>query len=261
MLRREKIDFQKAGGLTDVHCHLLPGVDNGAKDMKEAASMLFQEIAQGVTTVCLTPHFQKGWYEAPQEKIDEQFAFLQKVAQRIPGAPRLLMGREYCCDRRFFEMLLNEKVVTLGNSMCLLLRFSLHCRPKEMGRYVEAAASGGYVPVITHIERYPCMQRDPSVADELIEGGAWLQVNTDAILGNRGGTQKRLCMKLLKRDKIQLVASDAHHSTVRAPNLGACAAYLEKKLSREQLERLLFTNPKQITEDGSKQKTEDGASV
>lgn len=238
--------------LTDVHCHLVPYVDDGAQNLAEAEQLLQMQLEQGVTTIYCTPHLRRGMFETLQEKVDEQFERLCNLAAGMQNGPRLFLSREYHCDTGLMEALQKDSVRPLGNGEYLLIEFSNRHELSEMFRYLEAVQAVGLIPVVAHVERYGCILEDPDLAQQLIQHGARLQMNASSILGKEGWKRKFFCRKLLKRDQVFLVASDAHHVDWRMPNLGDCAQVLKKKLPAEQLQRILYTNPS-LLEQGSAQ--------
>lgn len=234
----------KVSGLTDVHCHILPYVDDGAENLEEAIQLIHAQIEQGVNTIYCTPHLRYKMFETPQEKIDMQFSRLCEVASSIPNAPKLYLSREYHCDKSLVELLKNGKIRPLRNGTHLLIEFSNRHSKTDIYKYLQLVKSVGLTPVIAHIERYRCFLDEPHFADELCNQGYVLQMNAEAILGKNGFKQKLFCKKQLKRGTISLIASDSHHINYREPNLGKCAMYLKHKLSEEEWNKLFFENPK-----------------
>lgn len=237
--------------LTDVHCHLVPYVDDGAQNLAEAEQLLQLQLEQGVTTIYCTPHLRRDMFETPQEKVDQQFARLCDIAAGMQNGPRLFLSREYHCDSGLLDQLQKDNVRPLGGERYLLVEFSTRHELADMFRYLGAVRATGLTPVVAHVERYGCILENPDLAEELIQHGALLQMNASSILGKEGWKRKLFCRKLLKRDQIFLLASDAHHVDWRAPNLGECAQLLKKKLPAEQLQRILYTNPSLLEQESA----------
>ncbi len=228
-------------GLTDVHCHILPYVDDGAQNLAEAQVMLQMQKEQGVKTICCTPHLRQGMFETPQEKVDEKFVQLEAIAAEMHM--KLFLSREYHCDEDLWQRLHRQQVRPLADGIHLLIEFSNRHSPEDMFRYLAAVRAVGLVPVIAHIERYDCLLQEPLLVEQLIQEGAWTQMNTSAILGKEGWKRKLFCKKILKRDQVHLIGSDAHHADWRMPNLGQCAQFLQRRIPQEQMSRLFFKNP------------------
>ena len=105
----------------------------------------------------------------------------------------------------------------------------------------------GYVPVLAHIERYEVIRKNFDLIEELGDMGCRMQVNAGSILGKDGFKIKRFCAKLMKYDLIDFIGSDAHDLAERAPLLGECAEYLQKKMGNEYAKKILCENPGRIT--------------
>lgn len=233
-------------GLVDVHCHLLPYVDDGAQNLEQALRLLRLQAEQGVESCFLTVHQRAGMFETPQTKVNEQFAMLQNAARQVSCTPKLFLGRENHVDAVFLNLLKEGQAQTLGGSPYMLLEFS-HSDPEELFMGVAALVKReGYIPVIAHIERYAAMHHSESLMQRLSANGALMQINADSVLGKDGARQKHFCMELLKADRVDLIASDSHRTDMRTPNLGDCAAWLKRRIPAPQWERIFYEIPGQI---------------
>lgn len=232
-------------GLTDMHCHLLPYVDDGAENIRESYALLNMQAEQGVTSVYFTVHLRRKMFETPQEEVEKQFARLKAEFKGETSFPDLYLGRENHCDRLFLHCLKEKRVQTLGGSPHVLLEFHDHSSD-DIRFFVHEVYKHGMHPIIAHFERYPAIHAHPELIDELIDCGVWLQMNTEGILGDGGKRMKKFCWTMLKEEKVHLVASDAHHVGFREPNLGVCADLLQRKLPSKLSEDILFRNPLQI---------------
>ncbi len=247
-------------GLTDLHCHILPYVDDGAETLDEAKAMLVLQQQQGVTTVIATPHCRSHMFTSTEEEIRRQYERLLALIEQVPELNiHLLPGREYYCDHAFEELLEQHKICCLGDSRFVLMEFSARHDAENLRHFVALAVNMGYHPVLAHVERYPFVQENIGILTDAISMGAWIQINASSLLGEEGWKQKRLCFRLLHQHMVHLVSSDAHHPDYRAPNLGACARLIESKTDRETAYRILQYNPAIITAAAVKEKKEDEA--
>lgn len=231
-------------GLTDIHCHLLPYVDDGAENMAEARALLTMQTEQGVSDVFLTVHLRRKMFETPQDEVEKQFYRLQKELEG-EAIPRLHLGRENHCDRLLLKHLEEGTVQTLGGSPFVLLEFHDHSSD-DFRFFVHEVKKRGMRPVIAHFERYPAIHAHPELVDELISEGVWMQMNAEGLLGDEGRRRKKFCWTMVKEEKVHLVASDAHHVGFREPNLGECAELLTKKLPADLCQKILYDHPAQI---------------
>lgn len=230
-------------GLTELHCHILPAVDDGAATMREAIRMLKLEQKEGVTRIILTPHYQYGMFDLPYEEIYKKFLRLKGKANQLGIPVELFLAREYYVDSQSVEKLTENSHMTLDGCRYLLVEFYYYLEFWSMRNYIYELVSKGFIPIVAHIERYGCIHEDVGRIEELIRLGARIQVNSGAILGEMGLRQKRFCKKLMKRDYVHFIASDAHGTKSRVPNLLTCKRYVEKKMGQEYARRIFIENP------------------
>lgn len=232
--------------ITDIHCHILPYVDDGALRVQESDELLKAQYAQGVRTICATPHLRKGMFETPDETIVLQFERLKMRAAEICPDVSLFLSREYHCDRLFRDRLVSHQVMPLGNGSYLLSEFSYRHSEEQIHDYIRLIQDSGFKPLIAHAERYPAICESTEQVEKLIDMGAMIQMNVSSILGREGRKQASWCKKLLKAHLVHVVASDAHDPEERPVELGLCAEYLERKFGAELAEELLCINPFKI---------------
>lgn len=232
--------------LVDLHCHILPYVDDGALRSAESDALLEMLFRQGVRVLCATPHLRKGMFETPDEEIRIQFSELQERAAGRSCPMRLFLSREYHCDDLFRERLHAAEVLCLGEGNTLLIEFSSRHSYEKIRDWVSAVLEQGYRPLIAHVERYPALFGNPDHVSALIGQGAVIQMNAGSILGREGFRQALWSRKLLKEGLVHVVASDSHDPEDRPPELDACEHYLRKKVGESYTQALLRDNPIQI---------------
>ena len=227
--------------MIDLHCHLLPYVDDGAHDLEEAEKLLALEAEQGVTALCVTAHLREEMFGTPDEELHRQYERLKPMA--AAKGLTLHLSREYHWDGLTLEKLRSGQVLPIGEKGMLAEFSSAHSAEQifhaagEIRRY-------GYTPLIAHVERCPAI--GPEQAAALRDEGALIQVNADAVLGYDGHFMKKLVWLLLKAGAVDVIASDAHDSELRPPRMKECFTRIAKKLGRETAERLMRTNPARI---------------
>lgn len=226
----------------DIHCHILPYVDDGAEQKEESLVLLKSQFEQGVRVVCCTPHLRKGMFETPDEVIYEQFQKLKERARIFRGKMHLYLSREYYCDSSFIRRIEAGNVITMGNGKYLLTEFSSRYSEKELYEYIRLIRKCGYRPLIAHVERYPEVKNLKSV-EKMIHLGAKIQVNAGSLLGREGIKQALWARKLIKNHLVHVVASDAHDTESRPPELAKTAAYLKKIVGETETRNLLYENP------------------
>ena len=237
----------KTGKYVDIHCHILPGVDDGAPDLDAALQMLKQEAQEGVGKIILTPHQKPEHWCVTAGGIEKRLGRLQKEAENLGIPVRLYPGAELMYCRGMRELLDAGKVCTLAHSRYVLVEFM----PAEEWNYIRNGiydlAGGGYWPVLAHVERYMQLADRPERVQELIEMGTYIQMNAGSVAGTEGGRIRRSCMKLLQQQLVHFMGTDAHRAEGnRSPQLEACVRLLKKQLGEAYVRRLLWKNAENI---------------
>lgn len=235
--------------MTDLHTHILPGIDDGAKTVDESLQMLRMERAQGVDTVVLTPHFYRD-RENPkrflQRRRDAVIA-LGSCVMELPeeersALPNMFLGAEVAWWPTLAEWdELPELCIGETKKMLLELPFT-PWNNKMIDQLHELYGRTGITPVIAHLERYLKLQR-PEYIEEILGLGFPVQVSADALL--RPLARGRV-LKLLRQGQAQIVASDCHNCESRVPNLKQAMDVLKKKLEPTQTESILHDTDRLI---------------
>lgn len=233
--------------LYDIHCHILPGVDDGAKNMDIALGLIEKEIEAGVETIILTPHFRKEMFEPEMEDIWN--AYDELVYETQHKNIRLYLGCEFHANMEMIETLDKGLRPTLANSRYVLTEFSTNSTKAFIKERADALLTSGYRPIIAHIERYRALRKDFDLIADLIEIGCEMQVNADAVIGKNGLGAQRFCKKLMQEDMLHYIGSDAHNLRGRPMRLGECCEYLKKHMGRLYTSRIMRDNPSKIIED------------
>ena len=229
----------------DLHCHILPYVDDGAEDIDVSISLLKEEARQGVRLIVATPHLRKGMFETPDEEIVRRFKQLKEAASVAQIPVNLLLSREYHWDKSYIQSVNSGSIFPyVKDPVTMLTEFSSVSTSDTMLHAVKELARAGIRPLIAHIERCMVTQDDPEgTAELLIKNGALLQVNAGSILGWEGRRQKKTAAALIKAGSVFAVASDCHDMEGRRPNLEEAEKLLEKKYGRDAAHALLYENP------------------
>ncbi len=223
--------------MIDLHTHILPGMDDGAKDVKTSLALLRMESAQGVGTVVLTPHFYRD-REEPQHFLTRRASAAQALAAAIKALPepeqnalpRLALGAEIAWVPHLADWS-ELPELCLGPSAYFLLELPFYPWTDQLiNQLYELPGRTGLTPVLAHIERYLRSQK-PQYLEAVLDLGFPVQVSAEPLLHL---TQRGPVLRLLRTHRAQLVASDAHDPTTRPPNLGEAFQLLRRKLGEEK---------------------------
>jgi protein-tyrosine phosphatase len=219
--------------LIDLHCHALPGIDDGPGSVADAIALLHAAAADGTTTVVATPHVSRRWQNTP-EVIE---AGVAKLRDQSPV--ELLAGAEVTHEMALQLPDETLRRLCLGSSSCVLLETPLE--PVIGPGFERAFASlleRGYRVLLAHPERAPAMRDDPARLRALVAAGAYCSVTAAALLGGFGDASRWFGLELLRDGLVHSVDSDAHHATMRPPGLRAgleAAAALLPSLDTQRL--------------------------
>lgn len=199
--------------MIDIHCHILPDIDDGAQSVSEATAMLDIHATVGVEGVYLTPHYY------PDEKPLEGFLAERENSWATLSAnlkqkarPELRLGAEVRYSRELLS--LDLRSLTLGQSDYLLLELPGSRYPAYTVQIVEDLLGKGLIPILAHVERCAYFREEPELLKRLIDLGALAQVSAMALFDKRDRNFSQAC---LRHGLAQIVASDAHSATDRKP--------------------------------------------
>lgn len=240
-------------GLYDIHCHILPGVDDGARNMEESLWMLNKEYQEGVRHVILTPHFRYDMFEPHMNIVTRQFMQLRRAAMNIGDeGMRLYLGCELHSSMDMVECLKKGRRLTLAGSRYVLVEFSNGDEKNYIEERVRSLLMNGFIPIIAHVERYKATRNDIGFLTELKDMGAHIQVNADTISGQDGFGAKTFARKVMKHGLLDFVGSDGHRKTERIPEIGKCVAKMEKTMGSEYVKKILSKIPGKSQGNGEK---------
>ena len=192
-------------GYTDWHCHLLPGVDDGASDIGESLAILREYERCGISRVWLTPHIME---DIPNSTPDLKSAF-ERLKMEYDGPVELRLASENMLDNLFLERLEADDLLPLGEGgRHLLVETSYFNPPAEMDHLLKRIREKGYIPVLAHPERYVYM--DMARYGQLFSEGVLLQLNLFSLVGRYGPAAREKALKLLKNGMYALSGSDTH---------------------------------------------------
>lgn len=216
--------------ICDIHSHILPGVDDGCKDVAETLQVLQSAREQGVNDIIATPHFY-SYRENADAFLRRRNAAFELLKLQLPADMRICLGAEVA----YFNDISRSEDLTrlcLGNSRYLLLELPFTPWNSNLFRELQNLAYiRGVIPVLAHIERYIGIQSKQALR-QVLELGLPVQMNAEHLLRFRCAFQAR---RLLKNGTVQLLGSDCHNSTVRSYNLGKAVEHLQKHRMSRQL--------------------------
>ena len=235
--------------MVDIHCHVLPGIDDGAADLAEAVAMCRLAAADGVEALVATPHQRT----AAWENLDPGAlaALRARLAEAVGGRPELLAGAEVRVDSELLDDLARPGlggVLPLAGSRYLLLELDRTDPAPPVETLAHELALAGWTPVFAHPEFIPALGDDPALVHRLAEAGALFQVTAMSVAGEAGAAARARCHRLLDEGLVHFVASDCHGVDWRPPGLSRARRVLAARWGEEAAQALTADNPRAVIE-------------
>ena len=228
--------------MVDMHCHVLPAVDDGSQNMEQTIEMLRIASEEGISAMIVTPHYKDGRHNASVQTILSRIAQVQEEVVRQGIFVDLYPGNEIFYFHGVEDMLDKGHILTLNNTDRVLIEFS----PSSDYTYIRNALDGirasGYVPIIAHIERYECMLRDMTRVKELKNMDIEVQVNVSSAAGKLGSRVQKYIYEMLNGRYVDYMGTDAHDTENRIPEFQECYRKLEKKFDSDYINALFYEN-------------------
>jgi protein-tyrosine phosphatase len=235
--------------LIDLHCHLLPGIDDGATGLDESLEMARMAAADGIAVIACTPHILPGVYNNTGPAIRAAVAELQGEVNRAGIHLALTTGADVHLAPHLVESIRSGMVPTLADSRYFLLEPPHGIIPPRFESIVFDLVSAGYVPVITHPERLGWSERDYALVGRLVRQGCWMQLTGGSLLGRFGRRALAYCVRMLEDGFAHIIASDAHDRDRRPPLLSAAFRAAADIVGKEEARHLVNTRQAGIMND------------
>lgn len=231
----------------DIHSHILPSVDDGAKSVEAALQLLEATKQQGVTHIVATPHFYPDTDSAEDfaERVSRAFAVLCPAAQ-AQGLPKILLG----CELHYFSGIgksrsLRQFAIKGTNYLLLELPYGTPITQTVLQDIIDIREHCGLTPILAHIERYAKQRGYKKLLRLIASGTALGQINADAVISKE---YVRLCERLIKGGYVSFLASDCHSSEHRPPLIGQALEAITERLGKSAASRLIIKSNRLLEE-------------
>lgn len=228
--------------IIDVHCHVLPGIDDGAKTIEESVRLLEMAAEQGVVAAIATPHWHRGKKIHDLEELAEPLR--AQMQEKFPDF-RLYIGNETFYHEELPGELNEKKAKTLVDSQYVLVEFDPKVPYGYLFRGIRRLIDEGYIPILAHFERYACLRENKNLLD-LRGCGCLLQMNYDSLKGTWFQTDTRWCRKQILDNRVFLLGTDMHRLDFRPPDIKGPLKWLEGHVDSSVLRKLVYENPMKI---------------
>jgi protein-tyrosine phosphatase len=202
----------------DIHTHILPGIDDGPKDVSDSIALARVYERAGITKVFATPHFLPGTaWSADKETVLQLICNLQAVLDAEQINLHIVPGMEIGFHKKMVEGVLSAQLLSLGNSSYFLIEPPLHGVLIDFYESLVYLLKQKIKLIIAHPERVEMFRQRPDLLEILVLSGARTQINTGSLLGHYGDVSKQLALDLWQNNQLHYIASDAHNYNKRAP--------------------------------------------
>lgn len=223
LTKHKKVDIISAGwleGMTDIHCHLVPAVDDGSRSLDETRQLIEAMRSIGIQRIITTPHIYRRYPHNDSSTLQQELERLLPDLSDL-GVP-LMLGAEYMLDEGF-EAHLAKPLLTLGTSKYLLVETSFVGAPLDLFRLIQQVISAGAIPMLAHPERYLYM--NDRTYDQLRGAGCAFQLNLFSLTGMYGEQVQRRAQQLLERGVYSFVGTDTHRIELFRRTISSAKTY------------------------------------
>ena len=237
--------------MIDIHSHILPGIDDGAKDLNESLALLKMAESDGITHIVATPHIHLGRYDNSAAQLFNDLTRLKAACLAKNININIAVAAEARLDVELMPLILTDKlpfIGTLNSANYLLLELPHSHVPQGYDKFINWLAKKNIKVIIPHPERNRDIQANPFYIDRLKQLGCDFQLTASSIEGAWGETAKNISIDMLKEGLVTYVASDAHSVKRRPPILSKAKQIVSELIGENDAHHLFFTNPKRLTE-------------
>lgn len=236
--------------MIDIHCHILPGLDDGSSTLDESLAIARQAVADGIRAMVATPHVGNGVYKTSAVRIRKEVESLNAVLQCANIPLTVYPGAEVQLVPRLTELLRMDEFCTINNSRYVLIELPPTFLPETAKDEFFALRINGYIPILAHPERHPQIKNDLGYLEELVQMGTRCQLTAQSITGEFGRMAQITAEKIIENDMAHILATDSHSSKWRKPVLSNAVNRVARLLgsSKEALQ-MVESLPQAILDD------------
>ncbi|MEW6602759.1 MAG: CpsB/CapC family capsule biosynthesis tyrosine phosphatase [Nitrospirota bacterium] len=233
--------------MIDLHCHILPAIDDGPPDIGTSSKMLEMAAGDGITHLVATPHFYCDG-TISEEDINEKLILLTEEAKLRGTGIKLFSGADIRLNYGLIRAIGSSSIPTINGSRYFLLELPEPI-PPNTDNFLFMAGMKGLVPVITHPERSYSLLSSPDKVDSLRSAGALFQLTAMSITGDLGAAIQEFSYLLLRRGMVEFIASDAHNTDSRPPLLSKAFRRISGLFGSKTASRIFMENPSAVLEN------------
>lgn len=228
--------------MIDVHCHILPDLDDGPVQIAESLAMCHQAISDDITDIIATPHVFDGVYKCDVDRRDAHIRRLNMALQQCGFKLTIHPGAEVRLAPELRDDRLDLRHVCLNRSRYMLVELP-SVFPAKLDDELFSLQLRGIVPILAHPERYHYLQHDTRILQRLASKGVLFQITAQSLLGNFGDDCQRCAERLIHNRMAHIVASDAHSTTIRPPLLSKAREHVARIAGAHEARAMFVDRP------------------
>ncbi len=233
--------------MIDIHTHILPGVDDGARDLEEALSMCRVCADDGVRTIAVTPHDLNGVYSNDRNSVIRHTAALKEALSRQGIPVEIVSGADVAMSPDLMDRLDSGSIMTINDTgRYILLEPSPFFMTDALKRLIFEIKRRDIIPIITHPERNETLMTHQEALYDAVRGGALVQITAASLTGGFGPHVRKRTIELLSRKMVHIIASDSHNTTSRAPGLSRALAVASKLIGQDEATLMVQGRPEAV---------------
>jgi protein-tyrosine phosphatase len=235
--------------LIDLHCHMLPGIDDGAADLAVSLEMARIAVADGISTVVCTPHILPTVYDNTGPAIRAAVGGLQAALAQAQIPLRVLPGADVHIAPDLVEGLRSGRVLAIAGSRYLLFEPPHHVMPPRLQDCVFGLMTAGYFPILTHPERLTWIDQHYDVIEQLARAGMLMQITGGSLTGRFGRRARYWSQRMLDDGLVDILATDAHDTQGRPPRLSEACELVAERCGDEEARKMVLARPRAILDN------------
>lgn len=235
--------------MIDLHCHFLPGVDDGPELVSESVKLAEAAVANGITVSALTPHVHPRRYPNTRSTLQQSFADFKQTLRDRDIPLQLFLAGEVRLSLESLTLFMEDEVPFFGaldGYRVVLLEFPHEMIPIGSQQFVAKLLDMKIRPLIAHPERNKAVMNDPDKIRPFVDMGCWLQLTAGSLVGRFGNLAKKVALQLLEDELVWILATDAHNLKFRPPDLAEGRDVVADLLGHRMAKRMVIDRPARI---------------
>lgn len=235
--------------MIDFHTHILPNIDDGARNIEETIHLIQEAKKAGFEAIISTSHYMEGYYET---NVPEREMWIHIIYQKLQEENldmKLYLGNEIYLSENMISLLEEQKASTINDTSYVLFEMPLNIEPMNLYNVVYEMMQYKIVPILAHPERYIFVQQDTELIYDLIGKGVLMQANYASVIGYYGPKAQIIVKKLLENHMVHFLGTDVHRPNTIYPRMPQILQKITQIIGKQELEKLATINPKLVLQN------------